>query len=70
MAPSSSVLVGTKGKVKSITALLSLVALVSLVLAACGGGNQTTPNTNSKAILKVATQSYDFAQAGFNPYNG
>src|SRR5947209_5817452 len=70
MAPSSSALAGTKGKVTSITALLSLIALVSLVLAACGGGNQTTTSTNSKAILKVATQSYDFAQAGFNPYNG
>jgi peptide/nickel transport system substrate-binding protein len=38
-----------------------------MILAACGGS--TTQNSN-KAILKIATQSYDFAQAGFNPYNG
>jgi peptide/nickel transport system substrate-binding protein len=41
-----------------------------MVLAACGGTNQNNTQTPSKHILKVATQSYDFAQSGFNPYNG
>src|SRR5436305_12395567 len=56
-------------KVKSFTALLSLIVLISVVLTACGGTTQSN-TTASKHILKVAAQSYDFAQAGFNPYNG
>src|SRR5436305_6127412 len=55
-------------KVKSFTALLSLIVLISVVLTACGGTTQSN-TTASKHILKVATQSYDFAQSGFNPYN-
>jgi peptide/nickel transport system substrate-binding protein len=44
--------------------------LFTMVLAACGGTTQNNSQTPSKHILKVATQSYDFAQSGFNPYNG
>ncbi len=68
MALNSFTLAVTKGKVKSVVTSLSLLVLFTMVLAACGGG--TTSNTAKKAVLKVATQSYDFAQAGFNPYNG
>jgi peptide/nickel transport system substrate-binding protein len=69
MALNSFNLVAARGKVKSITTLLSLLVLFTMVMTACGGG--TTSNAASKkAVLKVATQSYDFAQAGFNPYNG
>jgi peptide/nickel transport system substrate-binding protein len=50
---------------------LTLLIVLTLFLAACGGSS-STPNSSSgkKAILKVAAQSYDFAQSGFNPYNG
>ena len=57
-------------KVTSFTALLSLIVLISVVLTACGGNTTQSNTTTSKHILKVATQSYDFAQSGFNPYNG
>lgn len=70
MAPNSSVPVGTHRKVTSITALLSCIVLFSMVISACGGGTTTSKGPNGKVILKVAAQSYDFAQAGFNPYNG
>jgi peptide/nickel transport system substrate-binding protein len=45
------------------------MVVFTLILSACGSSG-TTSNNSSKAILKVATQSYDFAQSGFNPYNG
>ncbi len=67
MALDSSTLTGTPGKIKRVPLLLSLIVLFSLVFTACGGGSATT---SSKAILKIAAQSYDFAQSGFNPYNG
>ncbi|MFL5707078.1 MAG: ABC transporter substrate-binding protein [Ktedonobacteraceae bacterium] len=44
--------------------------LFTMVLAACGGTTQNNNQTPSKHVLRVATQSYDFAQSGFNPYNG
>jgi peptide/nickel transport system substrate-binding protein len=40
------------------------------LLSACGGSNSSTNSSSSKKVLKIATQSYDFAQSGFNPYNG
>jgi peptide/nickel transport system substrate-binding protein len=46
--------------------VFTLLVLFTMILAACGGG---TTQSSNKAILKIATQSYDFAQAGFNPYN-
>ena len=62
----------SSGKKSRLTgAVFSLLILLTLILAACGGGstnNNTT--TNTKHVLKIAAQSYDFAQAGFNPFNG
>src|SRR5437867_10654420 len=55
-------------KIKTTTMVFTLLVILTVILAACGGSNSTTKS--SKAILKVAAQSYDFAQAGFNPYNG
>jgi peptide/nickel transport system substrate-binding protein len=70
MTPNSLLAAPSRVKVKSFTALISLIMLFTMVLAACGGTNQNNNQTPSKHILKVATQSYDFAQSGFNPYNG
>jgi peptide/nickel transport system substrate-binding protein len=51
---------------------LTLLVVFTMILAACGGGsnNNNGPKTNGKVVLRVAAQSYDFAQSGFNPYNG
>src|SRR6266568_5832548 len=68
MTPNSLSAMSSKVKVKSFTTLLSLVVLFSMILVACGGG--TSQNNQTKHILKVAAQSYDFAQSGFNIYNG
>src|SRR2546430_6771068 len=57
-------------KIKSTALVFTLLVIFTLILTACGGSNNTTNSNGSKAILKVAAQSYDFAQAGFNPYNG
>ena len=56
-------------KLKSGAVMCTLLVIFGLLLTACGGNGSTT-TTSSKHILKVAAQSYDFAQAGFNPYNG
>ncbi|HTK07265.1 MAG TPA: ABC transporter substrate-binding protein [Ktedonobacteraceae bacterium] len=58
-----------KGRVKLIAGVCSLLVLFTLLLSACGGSN-STPSGAKKSVLKVAAQSYDFAQSGFNPYNG
>src|SRR5213078_5392501 len=68
MAPNSLPAWSSRVKVKSLTTLLSLVVLFSMILVACGGTSQNT-QTATKHILKVAAQSYDFAQSGFNPFN-
>src|SRR2546425_11577299 len=70
MTPNSLTAMSSRVKVKSFTTLLSLCVLVSMILVACGGGTTQNNQTGSKHILKVAAQSYDFAQSGFNPYNG
>ena len=70
MTPNSLLAAPSKVKVKSFTALFSLVVLFSMVLAACGGGSTQSTQTPTKHILRVATQSYDYAQSGFNIYNG
>ncbi|MEO6891295.1 MAG: ABC transporter substrate-binding protein [Ktedonobacteraceae bacterium] len=70
MASNALLTVPSKVKVTSFTAVFSLLVLLSMVLAACGGGTTQTNQPGSKHILRVAAQSYDFAQAGFNPYNG
>src|SRR6266851_5334922 len=69
MTPNSLPAAPSRLKVKSFTALLSLIVLISMVLVACGGGTTQNTTTPSKHILKVAAQSYDFAQSGFNPFN-
>ncbi|MDQ2715550.1 MAG: ABC transporter substrate-binding protein [Chloroflexota bacterium] len=70
MASNALLTVPSKVKVTSFTAVFSLLVLLSMVLAACGGGSGQNNQPGSKHILKVAAQSYDFAQSGFNPYNG
>jgi peptide/nickel transport system substrate-binding protein len=70
MTPNSLLAAPSKVKAKSFTALFSLIVLFTMVLAACGGTTQNNNQTPTKHILRVATQSYDFAQSGFNPYNG
>ncbi|HEV2661394.1 MAG TPA: ABC transporter substrate-binding protein, partial [Ktedonobacteraceae bacterium] len=54
---------------KARTALFALLVACLLLLAACGGGTTTSSRSNGKTVLRVAAQSYDFAQTGFNPYN-
>jgi peptide/nickel transport system substrate-binding protein len=56
-------------KIKATSLVFTLLVIFTLILAACGTSG-TTNNTSSKKVLKIATQSYDFAQSGFNPYNG
>ncbi|MBV9710776.1 MAG: ABC transporter substrate-binding protein [Ktedonobacteraceae bacterium] len=57
-----------KGKT---TAMMStLLVVFTVILAACGGSSQPNSPSSTKHVLTIATQSYDFAQAGFNPYNG
>ena len=58
------------GRIRTGTALLTLLVVFMLVLAACGDSNTNNSKSNKKVILRVAAQSYDFAQSGFNPYNG
>ncbi|HZO71961.1 MAG TPA: ABC transporter substrate-binding protein [Ktedonobacteraceae bacterium] len=48
--------------------VFTFLVIFTMILAACGGG--PSQNTNTKHILKIAAQSNDFTQAGFNPYNG
>ena len=67
MTPNSLPASPFKVKIKTTGMVFTLLVLFTMILAACGGS--TTQNSN-KAILKIAAQSYDFAQAGFNPYNG
>jgi len=56
-------------RIRARTALLTLLVVCMLALAACGNSTNTTKN-NGKVILRVASQAYDYAQSGFNPYNG
>jgi len=56
----------SRAKIKATGMIFTLMVLFTMILAACG----SSTTTSNKAILKIATQSYDFAQSGFNPYNG
>lgn len=56
-------------RIKTRTALFTLLVVFLLILAACGNATSNS-KSNGKVILRVAAQSYDFAQSGFNPYNG
>ncbi len=58
----------TRTKSNSKLLVVSLIVLFSILLTACGGSS--SKNSSGQTVLKIATQSYDFAQAGFNPYNG
>ncbi len=53
-------------KSKTVAILSALLVVFTFVLASCGGSSQAS---SGKHVLTIATQSYDFAQAGFNPYN-
>src|SRR6266705_6673952 len=68
MTPNSLFVAPSRVKNKATAMVFTLLVIFTLILTACGGG--TTQQTTSKHILKVAAQSYDFAQSGFNPYNG
>jgi len=68
MTPNSLLGAPSRVKIKTTAMVFTLLVILTVILAACGGSNSATKS--NKAILKVATQSYDFAQAGFNPYNG
>ncbi len=69
MTPNAFPSTGTKSNSKTL--IVSLIVLFSILLTACGGGSSSSSkNSSGQTVLKVATQSYDFAQAGFNPYNG
>ncbi|HWZ20739.1 MAG TPA: ABC transporter substrate-binding protein, partial [Ktedonobacteraceae bacterium] len=70
MTPNSLPAMSSRVKAKSFTTLLSLFVLFSMILVACGGGTSQNNQSANKHILKVAAQSYDFAQSGFNIYNG
>src|SRR5436305_5666588 len=69
MTPNTLFAAPSRVKIKSTALAFTLLVIFTLILTACGGSNSSTTNSNSKAILKVAAQSYDFAQAGFNPFN-
>src|SRR5579864_5140234 len=70
MTPNSFPSLSSRVKTKATGALFTFLVILTMLLSACGGGNAQNNQANSKTILKIATQSYDFAQAGFNPYNG
>lgn len=57
-------------KIKSSAMLFTFLVIFTLLLSSCGGGSSNNTSSSTKHILKIATQSYDFAQASFNPYNG
>src|SRR6266487_909352 len=69
MTPNSLFAAPSRVKIKSTALVFTLLVIFMLILTACGGGNSTTSSTGTKAVLKVAAQSYDFAHAGFNPFN-
>ncbi|HLH60729.1 MAG TPA: ABC transporter substrate-binding protein [Ktedonobacteraceae bacterium] len=56
-------------KIRFTAVAFSLLVIFTLILSACGSSGSTN-NSGGKSILKVAAQSYDFAQSGWNPYNG
>src|SRR5437588_5752056 len=70
MTPNPLFAAPSRMKIKSTALVFTLLVIFTLILTACGGSNNTTNSNGSKAILKVAAQSYDFAQSGWNPYDG
>ena len=69
MAPNALPGTSSRVKIKAVSLVFPLLIIFTLILAACGTTG-TTNNTSSKKVLKIAAQSYDFAQSGWNPYNG
>ena len=69
MSPNALPGTSARVKIKAASLVFTLLVIFTLILAACGTSG-TTSNTSSKKVLKIATKSYDFAQSGFNPYNG
>jgi len=69
MTPNALPGTSTRVKIKFTAVIFTLLVVFTLILSACGSSG-TTSNNHSKSVLKIATQSYDFAQSGFNPYNG
>src|SRR5260370_15446263 len=70
MPPNSRLAAPSWVKNKSTALLFTPLVIFILILSACGGGSTQSNQAGAKHILKIATQSYDFAQSGFNPYNG
>src|SRR5260370_16398162 len=70
MTPNSFPSLSSRVKTKATGSLFAFLVIFTMLLSACGGGNAQNNQANSKDIAKIDTQSYDFAQAGFNPYNG
>ncbi len=69
MTPNALPGTSSRMKIKATSMVFTLLVIFTLILSACGTTG-TTSNTSSKKVLKVATQSYDFAQSGFNLYPG
>src|SRR5437763_13355953 len=71
MTPNSLPARPSRVKSKATVMAFTVLVIFTMILSACGGSSQNNnTTTGSKHVLKIATQSYDFAQAGFNPYNG
>ena len=68
MASSPLLAVSSRKKITSAAVLFTILVISLLILSACGGSNSTTKTT--KSVLRIATQSSDFTQAGFNIYSG
>src|SRR5579863_5742707 len=69
MTPNSRPVTPSRVKSKTTAMVFSFLVVLTMILAACGSSTQNN-QASSKHILTIATQSYDFAQSGFNPYNG
>src|SRR5436305_4745328 len=69
MTPNALPGTSSRVKIKATSMVFTLLVIFTLILSACGTTG-TSSSTSSKKVLKIATQSYDFAQSGWNPYNG
>ena len=71
MTPNSLPAIPSRVKSKATVMAFTLLVIFSMILSACGGGSSqnNTSTTGSKHILKIASQSNDFTQDLFNPFN-
>ena len=67
MTPNSFPAAPFRTKTRVTAMIFTVLVVFSLLVSACGG---STTSNSSKVVLKIAAQSYDFAQSGFNLYNG